>query len=110
MNKPMDIKTARAFRIFARTRDEAWAKIVRRLEKENSALRRALLNKRGDDLCWIEDPKKAKALPADEFLESCRRYHAQLLQERGELSVGQMTIAQLERLVARLKHELHAKR
>ncbi len=77
-----------------------------RLAAENASLRASLLNKRGDDLCWIEDPGKAKALPAEEFFESCRRYHAQLASERGELAVGQMTIAQLERRVLELEEDL----
>lgn len=72
---------------------------------ENQSLRAALLNKRGDDLCWVEDPARARALPEAEFMESCRRHRAQIAKERGELSIGQMTIAQLEKRVVELEEE-----
>lgn len=69
------------------------------LEEQVESLKRAIKNKQGDDLCWIEDPEKALALPREEFMESCRRYRDQIMLERGELNVGQMTIAQLEEKV-----------
>lgn len=62
-------------------------------------LQAALLNKIGDDLCWFKHEDKGKIPPAAEFLESCKRYHAQIASERGELA-GCMTIAQLEQLLA----------
>lgn len=66
------------------------------IEAENERLRASVLNQYGDNLCWIESAEEAKALPEAEFLESCRRYRAQIAESRGELAVGQKTIAQLE--------------
>lgn len=62
----------------------------------------AILNARGDDLCWITDPEQAKALPENEFLESCRRYRLQLVDGRGEVC-GLKTIAQLEARIRELE-------
>lgn len=72
---------------------------------DNSRLRMAVLNQCGDNLCWIIDPEKAKALPEKEFLESCSRYHAQIAKERGVLEGGR-TIAQLEARVLELENQL----
>ena len=65
-------------------------------------LQRCVLNQAGDNLCWITDP--AQIPPKAEFLKSCERYHAQIAQERGELT-GCLTIAQLEEKVLRLELE-----
>ena len=75
------------------------------LQEENQRLRSAILNQCGDNLCWITDPATAKILPEAEFLESCRRYHAQLQAENGVVS-GCMTVAQLEARVLELETEL----
>lgn len=72
----------------------------KRLVAENTALRAAILNAAGDDLCWFQHEDKGKIPPREEFLESCRRYHAQMSGERGELT-GCKTIAQLEQALAR---------
>lgn len=69
------------------------------LEAENKKLRNAIINQRGDDLCWVGNPDDIKALPASEFLESCRRFHAQIVADKGE-AVGLKTIAQLEKELA----------
>ncbi len=62
------------------------------LQAENSRLK----NICGDNLCWIKpgDEDIVKALPAEEFAESCRRYQAQLASNG--VFTGGMTIAQLE--------------
>ncbi len=76
------------------------------LEAENLRLK----NICGDNLCWIRpvDADLIKVLPESEFLESCRRYRAQLAGGSGELAGGK-TIAQLEEENARLRAELEAK-
>ncbi len=68
-------------------------------------------NVAGDNLCRLSDDEIAAMrsgqvqIPLQaEFLESCRRFHAQVSGEAGEL-VGCMTIAQLETEVARLHRE-----
>src|SRR6202040_4202117 len=68
--------------------------------KEINELRASILNRRGDDLCWIQDVSKIP--PKEEFLESCRRYHAQVAESHGVLE-GCKTIAQLEADVTELK-------
>lgn len=68
-------------------------------------LRKGIMNQRGDDLCWIQDPATARALPEAEFMESCRRYRAQIASERGEFAEGK-TIAQLEAEIVCLKEAL----
>lgn len=83
-----------------------------RAEAAEAALREtqnAVRNQRGDDLCWIQNPENAevaRALPEAEFLESCRRYRAQIASERGEFPAGK-TIAQLEAECQRLKAEMY---
>lgn len=74
--------------------------------QENFRLRTAILNMRGDNLCWIGDRgmEEAKALPWHEFKESCFRYHAQI-SGRGVFKDGR-TIAQLEARVLELELEL----
>lgn len=72
-----------------------WDSILR----ENGALARALLNQHGDNLCWIDGGSKIP--PREEFLESCRRYHAQIVQGSGVLEGGK-TISQLEEECAEL--------
>jgi hypothetical protein len=72
---------------------------------EIDRLKKAVLNKQGDELCWFSDPEKAKILPEGEFLESCRRYHQQLSGERGVFTEGR-TIAQLEEENARLRERI----
>lgn len=68
----------------------------------NAALERSVLNQCGDNLCHlVEIPIQIP--PRAEFLESCRRYHAQIAGDVGELQAGQMTIAQLEAEVAWLR-------
>jgi hypothetical protein len=57
-------------------------------------LEHAVLNQAGDNHCWF-DPKTAKIPPAEEFLESCRRFHGQIADQNGVLE-GSCTIAQLE--------------
>ena len=76
------------------------------LQEENQRLRSAILNQSGDNLCWITDPAEAKILPEAEFLESCRRYHAQLQAENGVIPPGCMTVAQLEARIVELETEL----
>jgi hypothetical protein len=73
--------------------------------QEIAELKTSILNQRGDDLCWVTDPEAVKALPQAEFLESCRRYHAQLVTERGE-ATGLRTIAQLEARIVELEGQL----
>jgi len=81
--------------------DETWATLSMSaagkewdsILSENAALRRALLHRAGDDLCWITDG--AKIPPKEEFLESCRRYHTQIAESRGVLEDAK-TISQLE--------------
>lgn len=73
--------------------------------EETARLRTAVLNQCGDNLCWIKETASAAALPEAEFLESCRRYRAQIANDRGEFSSG-MTIAQLEAEVERLRMAL----
>lgn len=57
----------------------------------------AVVNQRGDDLCWITEPTEAKALPESEFLLSCARFRRQIAIDHGEVDAAStMTIAQLE--------------
>ncbi len=75
------------------------------LRSENASLR----NRLGDNLCWLDElerpeAERAKALPEGEFLESCRRFHAQVAQGLGVFTGG-LTIAQLEAEVRRLTLE-----
>ncbi len=89
---------------------DAWlivhlADALQDLRKDLNRQRQAILNQCGDNLCWIEDTEKAKALPAAEFLESCRRYYLQISAERG-VAEGLPTIAQLEAEIERLKNIL----
>lgn len=74
---------------------------IKKLTRERDFLVRSCLNVAGDDLCWIQDPTIARALPEAEFLESCRRYRNQIAGERGEFADGD-TIAQLEAKVKTL--------
>lgn len=76
-----------------------------KLEAENKELRRAILNQCGDDLCWVKDSGEVKALPETEFLESCRRFRAQVVDHDGE-AIGLKTIAQLEAELAGYKESL----
>ncbi len=90
--------------ILAHHQDCRFRQIADEQAAEIEKLRNAIRNQRGDDLCWIQNPENAeiaKVLPEGEFLESCRRYHAQLASERGVFSRG-MTIAQLEAEIERL--------
>lgn len=88
------------------------ASVVKRLETQNTELRKAVLNQAGDNLCWLKSDDPLRIIidghpqipPISEFLESCARYHSQLTGERGELQ-GCRTIAQLEAEVERLKIE-----
>lgn len=68
---------------------------VRRLQAQVAAMKNAM----GDDLCWYE--ASVQIPPQAEFLESCRRFHAQISAANGELGPGCMTIAQLEAELAR---------
>lgn len=65
------------------------------LQQRIDRLSLAVRNQCADNQCWIEFTDKAGALPRDEFLKSCERYHAQL-QNTVDLEAGTMTIAQLE--------------
>jgi hypothetical protein len=73
------------------------------LEEENQRLRLAVRNMTGDNLCWIEDPEVGKALPRDEFMQSCDRYWHQLQAEKGVVPPGCRTIAQLEARILELE-------
>lgn len=70
-------------------------RIVNTRDEEIVVLKNSIRNQQGDNLCWIKDIEAAKILPAIEFFESCKRYHAQVVQEVGEFKNGK-TIAQLE--------------
>jgi hypothetical protein len=77
------------------------------LQEENTRLRMAVRNQCADNLCWLTDPEVGKALPELEFLESCRRYHAQITEKYTTLVPGSnMTIAQLEARIAELEDQL----
>ena len=75
------------------------------LREEIRSHRLAVRNAAGDNLCWIDGPVPSKIPPREEFLESCRRYHAQISGERGELT-GCRTIAQLEARIIELEDEI----
>lgn len=90
--------------------DESWETgdlihSLRAARLENERLRAANRNIRGDNQCWLEEGGISKVPPAPEFLESCRRYHAQVARVAGELGPGHMTIAQLEARVEELTTE-----
>ncbi len=72
------------------------------LTKENERLRAAVRNQCGDNLCWLTDTDIGKAIPREEFLKSCERYHQQISSERGVVK-GCMTIAQLEARIVELE-------
>lgn len=73
------------------------------MAEEIKTLRAAVRNKAGDDLCWIAGmPEMAKALPREEFLQSCVRYHSQIAEARGVFTGGR-TIAQLEKRIIELE-------
>jgi hypothetical protein len=80
---------------------------VERLREENARLQRAVRNQAGDALCWVKDPAcpDVQALPREEFLESCRRYHAQIAPQHG-VADGLPTISQLEAENATLRAQL----
>lgn len=66
-----------------------------------------IVNILGDNLCWLdglEFPEQAKALPRQQFMESCSRFHAQITAERGTAAGGR-TIAQLEAENADLRRD-----
>ncbi len=76
--------------------------------EEIERLRKSVLNRQGDDLCWFDigaTHPHVKIPPAEEFLESCRRFHEQVAGDSGLLE-GCMTIAQLEAEVERLRAAL----
>lgn len=82
---------------------------VLRMEREAllervDGLQNAVRNQRGDDLCWITDEGAAKALPKEEFHESCERHRLKIASERGEFTGGR-TITELEAENERLKQE-----
>lgn len=78
---------------------------VKELKTQNERLRQAVMNQSGDNLCWISNEAEAKALPRKQFLESCERYHAQLVGTFGE-ATGLRTIAQLEAEIVRLQQRV----
>jgi hypothetical protein len=87
--------------------------INKKLTEENLRLKRAVLNQCGDNLCFLTDKEigdiradPGRIPPWPEFGESCRRFHAQVADAvGGVLQAGQMTIAQLEAEVERLRQE-----
>ena len=85
------------------------------LTAERDRLRLAVLNQCGDNLCHLTDEEATEAgasgriPPWPEFQESCRRFHALVSRQSGELT-GCMTIAMLEAEVQRLTAELEAGR
>jgi hypothetical protein len=74
-------------------------------EEENLRLRNAVRNQCGDNLCWLEDPEVGKALPKEQFLQSCSRYWEQISSEKGVVPPGCRTIAQLEARILELEEE-----
>ncbi len=76
---------------------------IRRLQTRNRELLGAITNCGGDDLCWLDlVPRPVQIPPAPEFLESCRRYHAQISDAVGVIPNAR-TIAQLEADCAELQ-------
>jgi DNA-directed RNA polymerase subunit RPC12/RpoP len=73
------------------------------LRIENERLRYAVRNMTGDNLCWITDPEVGKALPREEFMQSCGRYYEQISAEKGVVPPGCRTIAQLEARIVELE-------
>ncbi len=78
---------------------------IEQLREENQKLRAAVRNQCGDNLCWFDDPEVGRALPREEFLQSCGRYYSQISKERGVV-LGCRTIAQLEARVLELEAQL----
>src|ERR1051326_470930 len=79
---------------------------VAELRKQNASMK----NSMGDNLCWWMEVGPVQIPPAPEFLESCRRFHAQQAQTVGVLGPECMTIAQLEARVAELEANLQKAR
>ncbi len=100
--------------VFDREGDSSELRCINReLTEENGKLRKSVLNQCGDNLCWFKpngEPCTQEDMPipsADEFLESCRRYHQQITERNGTLAgVGCMTIAQLEAALQSTRDEL----
>lgn len=91
---------------------------VRDLASEVARLTTAIRHhrdQRGDDRCWLDDlvlyetlgepPPDFSLMPECEFLESCRRFYRQRMEQAADLDPGQMTIQQLTDQVAAVTAE-----
>lgn len=86
------------------SQESSMAEEIEDLREENTRLRASIRNQVGDNLCWLKDPELGKALPREEFLNSCERYYAQI--SGNGVAFGCLTIAQLEARIIELEDEV----